>query len=94
MFLHMGQNIISKSGDIIGIFDIETSTISNITRDFLSKYQKSGNVVNVSDKMPKSFILCGNKKKNKIYISQISTSTLLKRSAMNENGDFQEGNLL
>lgn len=87
----MGRNIITKSSDIIGIFDIETSTISNITRGFLSKCQKSGNVVNVSEKMPKSFILCGNKEKNKIYISQISTSTLLKRSNFEENGDFQEG---
>ena len=94
MFIHMGQNIITSSGDIIGIFDIETSTISNITRGFLSNAQKTGNVINVSEKMPKSFILCGNKEKNKVYISQISTSTLLKRSVLNENGDFREGNIL
>lgn len=94
MFLHMGRNIITKSGDIIGIFDIETSTISNITRSFLYKCQKSGNVINVSEKMPKSFILCGNKKKSRIYISQISTSTLFKRSIYEKNVFFQEGSIL
>jgi hypothetical protein len=87
----MGRNIITKSNDIIGIFDIETSTISNITREFLLKAQKSGGVVNVSEKMPKSFILCGDKNKSKVFISQISTSTLLKRSFFREHGNFQEG---
>lgn len=67
--------------DIVGIFDLETSTLSKITRDCLSRAQKAGRVVNVSMEMPKSFVLCcGGKKCETIYITQISSTTLLKRT--------------
>jgi hypothetical protein len=86
MYLHLGQDTVVKVEEIVGIFDIETSTISKTTRKYLADAQKSGIVVNVSMEMPKSFVLCCNKnKKVTVYISQISTTTLLKRTGyMNE----------
>lgn len=79
MYLHLGQDTVVKDSEILGIFDLDTSTISKHTRDFLAKSEKSGNVVNVSDELPKSFILCSSKKGDKLYISQLSSKTLLKR---------------
>ena len=32
MYLHLGQDTVIKMEEIIGIFDLETSTISKITR--------------------------------------------------------------
>lgn len=85
MYLHLGQNTVIRMEDIIGIFDLETSTISKDTRAYLATAQKSGHVVNVSTEMPKTFVLCRNKKKQEtIYISQISSSTLLKRSGFTD----------
>ena len=85
MYLHLGQDTVVKSSDVIGIFDLETTTISKNTRDFLTKAEKKGQVINVSYELPKSFVLCSNKKKNKkVYISQISSSTLHKRSGFIE----------
>ena len=67
--------------DIIGIFDLDNTTVSKVTRDYLSKAEKRKQVVNVSFELPKTFVLTNNKKDgNKIYISQISSSTLLKRA--------------
>ena len=40
---------------------------------------KKNEIIGIFD-LPKSFIVCQHKKEIKIYISQISTSTLLKRS--------------
>lgn len=81
MFLHLGQDMVVRMEDVVGIFDLETSTISNTTRDYLAAAQKAGRVVSISDEMPKSFVLCCNKKgRITVYTSQISTSTLLKRS--------------
>ena len=81
MYLHLGQDTVIKVDDIVGICDMETSTISNVTRDFLSNCQKSGKIINVSMEMPKSFVLCcDKKKKKKVYITQISSTTLLKRT--------------
>ena len=80
MFLHLGQNTVIHQDDIIGIFDLDNTTVSKKTRDFLAKKEKEGRVVNVSYELPKSFVLCENKnKKITVYITQISTSTLIKR---------------
>ncbi len=81
MYLHLGQDTVIKVSDIVGIFDMETSTISKSTRNYLSAAQKEGRVVNVSMELPKSFVLCCDKKSRIIvYITQISSSTLLKRT--------------
>lgn len=81
MYLHLGQNTVIKVSEVIGIFDMETSTISKATRNYLADAQKSGKVVNVSMEMPKSFVVCCDKNNAlTVYITQISSSTLLKRT--------------
>ena len=81
MYLHVGQNTVIRTGEIIGIFDMETSTLSQTTRQVLARAEKEGKVVNVSMEMPKSFLLCQYEKgEMTCYITQISTATLLKRS--------------
>ena len=82
MYLHLGQDTVVRTRDIIGIFDLDTSTISKTTREYLTACEKNGRVVNVSMELPKSFVLCWDEIEHKptVYISQISSSTLLKRS--------------
>ena len=81
MFIHLGQDTVVNDKDIVGIFDIENTTISKSTRNFLNFSEKRKEVFNVSYEMPKSFIVCSRGKKDKkVYISQISSSTLQKRS--------------
>lgn len=85
MYLHLGQDTVIKIEDILGIFDMETSTISQVTRDYLARAQKENRVVNVSMEMPKSFVLCSGKNQEvTVYITQISSSTLLKRTGFIE----------
>lgn len=80
MYLHLGEKTVIRTDDIIGIFDLDTSTISKNTRDFLSQCEKEKKVINVSFELPKSFILCREKESYRVYISQISSQTLLKRN--------------
>ncbi len=68
---------------ILGIFDLDNSTVSKHTRTFLEIAQKSGRVVNVSEDLPRSFVLCNEKGVTRVYISQISPQTLFKRSTYN-----------
>lgn len=85
MFLHLGQNTVIRQDEIIGIFDLDNTTVSKATRDYLTKMEKQGKVINVSLELPKSFVVCQDDKKEiTIYITQISTSTLIKRA---ENSD-------
>lgn len=79
MYLHLGQNIVILQSAVIGIFDLDNTTQSHITRKFLNRLEMEGKIINVSDELPKSFIVCKEKKDVRVYLSQISTATLLKR---------------
>ena len=86
MYLHLGQDTVVRLDEIVGIFDMENATISKHTRRFLSDAQKGGRIVNVSMELPKSFVVCMDKKHGEtVYISQISSSTLLKRTGFIED---------
>ena len=81
MYLHLGQDKVVSMDEIVGIFDLDTSTVSKATRDYLAKAEKDGCVTNVCTDLPKSFIVCIDRDgKTHVYISQISSSTLLKRT--------------
>lgn len=81
MYLHLGQDTVITFDEILGIFDLEATTVSKATRDYLANATKTGRVVNVSTDLPKSFIVCKNGQGGTtVYISPISPSTLLKRS--------------
>ncbi len=82
MYIHLGGEYVVREDEVIGIFDLENTTISKHTRSFLEKSEKRKEVINVSYELPKSFILTSKNKKNKIFISQISPATLNKRSGI------------
>ena len=80
MYLHAGNNKMIREKDILGIFDMDNSTVSAITRKFLSDSEKNNLVVSAKDEIPKSFILYKEKGKYMICFSQISTSALIGRA--------------
>ena len=81
IYLHLGQDIIVNMRDIVGVFDLDNSTFSRHTREFLSRAQREGRVVNVSMELPRSFVVCAHNGRETVYISQISTATLLRRAS-------------
>lgn len=91
MYLHLGQDVVVRQKDIVGVFDMENTTISRYTRHYLTKAEKGGRVEYVSMELPKSFIVCdpakkqGKRENDRVYVSQISPATLQKR-AKNING--------
>lgn len=80
MYLHLGNEKIVKDDDIIGIFDLDTTTNSKNTKRFLNLAEKKGDLECVTDDLPKSFVVCTHGGKRKVYLSQISSVTLNKRS--------------
>ena len=80
MFLHLGNHFTVNTDDIIGIFDMDNTTVSKRGRSFLPDAERKGNVINASDDLPKSFIVTSQNGEVKVYISSISTNTLFKRS--------------
>lgn len=78
MYLHIGADICVKIKDIVAVMDMETSSTSRITQDFLR--QKKNDVISVNDELPKSYVIVNTKGKTTLYISPISSQTLLKRA--------------
>lgn len=76
MYLNIGEDFVLKTEDITGIFDLDKTTVNKATREFLAKAQKENRVILTSYDLPKSFIIA----KEKIYLSPLNTSTLLKRT--------------
>ena len=80
MYLHLGQSVVVSLKQVVGIFDMENSSIAKSTKAYLAQAQKRGWVVNVCSELPKSFIVCEEEGKVTVYISQISSITLKKRA--------------
>ena len=85
MFLHVGNNRNIREKDIIGIFDADTSTVSMITRKYLSSAQERGEVEASSEEIPKSFVLYRKGNGFAICFSQLSSAALLGRSGDDTN---------
>jgi len=80
MFIHLGKDVAVPVKNIIAILDMESTTTSKITKEFLSVAQEEGFIENISEDLPKSFIITEQDKKSKIYLSHISSVTLHKRA--------------
>ena len=79
MYLHIGNGESVRKKDVIGIFDLDTSTVSKITRDFINKSEKKGIVSYTDLDLPRSFVLTGEKGKTRVRLSRISTVGLKQR---------------
>lgn len=75
-FLFLGGDVTIRSDDVIGIFDIEECSTSRTTADFLNACANRLQIVNISEDMPKSFIVT----ESKTYISNVSHNTIRKRA--------------
>ena len=77
MYLHLGQNEIVSDHRIIGIFDLDKCSYGKRTREYLSRAEEAGVVLDVSGDIPKSFVVCDHPYHPQIvYLSQLNTSTL------------------
>lgn len=75
MYIYLGGDTAISTRDIIGVFDMDTSTVNKATRDYLTKAEKEKRVIYVNYELPKSFIVC----REKIYVCPLNTATILKR---------------
>ena len=75
MYVHIGPNKAVRREDIISVFDLDSSTVSVYTREFLKNAEKEKRVVLLSYDLPKSFILM---RDETVYLSPFNTSTIYK----------------
>lgn len=86
MYLNLGGSAWVRGREVIGFFDLDNTTSSHLTRKFLEQAERDGKLESLTEDIPKAFVLCGDRKKSKIYFSQLSTATLRGRA---EGGRFE-----
>ena len=78
MYLPIGNDMSVRESSIIGIFDMDNTSTSKRTRDFLARAQKEGAIISCDD-LPKSYIVTVEYGMMKVYESTLSAYTLEKR---------------
>ena len=79
MYLHLGAGAVVRTDSIVGVFDLDNTSQSHLTRKYLANAEKNGQVVNVAEDIPKSFVVCRDRDETTVYLSQMSPQTLYKR---------------
>ena len=79
MYLHLGEDTLIRSDDIIGIFDMDNTTVMKSTREYLKNASKQKRIINVSYDVPKSFIVSAENDYT-VYISLLSPATISART--------------
>ncbi len=85
-YLFLGGDTAIPKNEVLGIFDMDNASSSLRTREFLKRAEQQGDVENAADDLPKSFIVCADEKGQRVYLSQLSSATLLKRAGAGGGG--------
>lgn len=80
MYLHLGKGTVVNTSDIIAIMDLESSSLSTNTREFLKVVEEEGFVRNVSEEIPKTFVICEIDGQSVVYVTNISSKALAGRA--------------
>ena len=78
MYLSIGNDMAVRDNSIIGIFDLDNTSVSKRTQAFLTRSEKEGQVVPCDD-LPKAFVLTAEYGLHRVYLTPLNTSTLEKR---------------
>ena len=73
MYLNIGNGVSIRDKDVIGVFDLDTATVSGVTRRFINEKQKKGRVEYTDTDLPRSFVVIEKDGECKIKLSRIST---------------------
>ena len=79
MYLSIGADFAVRQDAILGIFELDNASWSRHTRAFLREAEQQGQVVAVTDELPKSLLLTEEYGLNRVYLTQFSTAALEKR---------------
>ena len=88
MYVHIGKNVIINSDYIVGIFNIETLKKKNFFENVCKNLEINDKIIDISDDNQKSLIIIQKNEVTRGYITNISSTTLGKRT---NYGGFNNG---
>lgn len=80
MYIRVEEDAVVLDKDIIGIFDMDNTTVSRLGRNFLPNAEKNGMIINQTEDLPKSYVVTSQNKETKVFISSVSSKILASRT--------------
>ena len=76
MYVDIDTDSLVNGDDVVGIFDLDNTTVNKFTNEFLNKMQEEGKIEYLVSDIPKSFILM---KDGTVFVVELSSQILKKR---------------
>ena len=81
MYLNIGGDFSVRGETIVGVFDLDNTSWSARTREFLAQAEKNGQAVDAADELPKSFVLTQEYGEQRVYLTRANAAVLQRRMA-------------
>lgn len=75
-YVYLGGDAALEEDQIVGLFDLDNTSWSHLTRDFLARAERDGRVTSAAEDLPRSFVLCADER---VILTQPTTATLARR---------------
>ena len=79
MYIHIGNDYVVFTGDVIGIFDFDGVMSSKISEEYLKRLEKDGRLVSISEDIPKSVVIAVSGGDDIAYLSPLNSKTIQNR---------------
>ena len=79
MYVDIGMDLAVRQSQVLGVFDLDNTSWSKRTREFLERAQNDGNLIEATDELPKSFVLTQEYGQTRVYLTKYNASVLARR---------------
>lgn len=79
MYISIGGDMAVRDRSIIGIFNLDGTSISKKTMEYLKSAEDEGGLISVTEDIPKSFLVTEEYGMERVYFTSLSAATLEKR---------------
>ena len=79
MYVNIGMDLAVRAQSVVGIFDLDNTSWSKWTRQFLADAQKEGSVIEATDELPKSFLVTSEYGMQNVYLTKYNAAILVRR---------------
>ena len=79
MYIHIGNDFVVYSGDVIGVFDFDGLMSSASSRDYLKRLEEDSRLISVSEDIPKSIVITMSNGEDIAYLTPLNSKTIQNR---------------
>ena len=81
MYIPIGLDFSVRDSAVIGVFDLDNTSWSARTREFLAQAEKNGQAVDAAGGLPKSLVPTQEYGEQRIYLTRANAAVLQRRMA-------------